>query len=292
MKSKIGSIVLVSLGILLAGCGKKGTEEISGEAVTTVEESVAANLTENNTENPAESQTVEVSEAVPVIIDIENPSWDYYIEDEAVSVASPLKLVQLTEAANAITDTEKWFEKNDLSLNVEGDERYGCEIYSPYDSEQCDIQVTDREKGESFTLHFGGFRYADDFAEADEPFVEQNIQYAQIEDGILYFSIGHLTYAKFSPHNAYVAAVDLAEKKLLWKSEPLVSNAYNFMIAGDVLLCGYGFTEEPDYLYQLDLASGKVIGETPLKTRADYLILKDNILYVRTYNTDYTFQVE
>ncbi len=291
MKSKIGSVVLISLGILLAGCGKE-TEETGEEVVTTVEESVAANLAEDDTEDLAESQETEEPETVSTIIEIENPSWDYYIEGEAVSVASPLNIVQLTEEANEIIDTEKWFARNDLSLADEGDERYFCEIYSPYDSEERSIQVTDRESGESFTVDLEGFRYADDFAEDDESFVEQIIRYAKAEDGVLYFSIGHLTYADFSPHNAYVAAVDLAEKKLLWKSEPLVSNANNFVIAGDVLLCGYGFTSEPDYLYQLDLTSGKVIDEIPLKSMADYLILKDNVLYVRTYNTDYTFQVE
>lgn len=291
MKSKIGSVVLISLGILLAGCGKE-TEEIGEETVTTVEESVAANLTEDDTEDLAESQEAEELETVSTIIEIENPSWDYYIEGEEVSVTSPLKLVQLTEEANEITDTEKWFAENDLSLTEMGDERYFCEINSPYDSEERSIQVTDRESGESFTVDLEGFRYADDFSEADESFVEQIIRYAKAENGVLYFSIGHLTYAGFSPHNAYVAAVDLTEKKLLWKSEPLVSNANNFVISGDVLLCGYGFTSEPDYLYQLDLTSGKVIEEIPLKSMADYLILKDNILYVRTYNTDYTFQVE
>lgn len=291
MKSKIGSVVLISLGILLAGCGKE-TEGTGEEVVTTVEESVAANLAEDDTEDLAESQETEEPETVSTIIEIENPSWDYYIEGEAVSVASPLNIVQLTEEANEIIDTEKWFARNDLSLADEGDERYFCEIYSPYDSEERSIQVTDRESGESFTVALEGFRYADDFAEDNESFVEQIIRYAKAEDGVLYFSIGYLTYADFSPHNAYVAAVDLAEKKLLWKSEPLVSNANNFVIAGDVLLCGYGFTSEPDYLYQLDLTSGKVIDEIPLKSMADYLILKDNVLYVRTYNTDYTFQVE
>ena len=152
--------------------------------------------------------------------------------------------------------------------------------------------MVDGEKGEVFELDFSDFEYAGDFKQSEKEFVRQQIRYAQVKDHILYLSIGHLTYAASSPHNAYVAAVDLAEKKLLWKSQPLVSNAANFVIKGDVLLCGYGFTAEPDYIYQLDLGSGKVIDKTAVKSKADYLILKDNILYVRTYNTDYTFRIE
>ena len=87
-------------------------------------------------------------------------------------------------------------------------------------------------------------------------------------------------------------AVDLSSQKVLWKSRPLVCNADNFVILGDVLLCGYGFTAEPDYLYQLDLATGQVLAQLPIKSKADYLILKDQVLYVRTYNTDYTFQIQ
>ena len=52
------------------------------------------------------------------------------------------------------------------------------------------------------------------FKQSEKEFVRQQIRYAQIKDHILYLSIGHLTYAESSPHNAYVAAVDLAEKKI------------------------------------------------------------------------------
>ena len=225
-------------------------------------------------------------------IHMENPSWEYYCATEPASLAAPLKLTKLTQEANQITDTDDWFEKNNLSLNVEDSGKYGLGIPSDENGGKCRIQVVDGEKGEVFELDFSDFEYAGDFKQSEKEFVRQQIRYAQVKDHILYLSIGHLTYAESSPHNAYVAAVDLAEKKMLWKSQPLVSNAANFVIKGDVLLCGYGFTAEPDYIYQLDLGSGKVIDKTAVKSKADYLILKDNILYVRTYNTDYTFRIE
>lgn len=281
MKRNAGCAVMIILGMLLAGCGNH----------------TAAESTEMP-EPDISSQEKNISMAAPADlgairqIHMENPSWEYYCAMEPASLAAPLKLTKLTQEANQITDTDDWFEKNNLSLNVEDSGKYGLGIPSDENGGKCRIQVVDGEKGEVFELDFSDFEYAGDFKQSEKEFVRQQIRYAQVKDHILYLSIGHLTYAESSPHNAYVAAVDLAEKKLLWKSQPLVSNAANFVIKGDVLLCGYGFTAEPDYIYQLDLGSGKVIDKTAVKSKADYLILKDNILYVRTYNTDYTFRIE
>lgn len=281
MKRNAGCAVMIILGMLLAGCGNHTAAESTGMP-----------------EPDISSQEKNISMAAPADlgairqIHMENPSWEYYCATEPASLAAPLKLTKLTQEANQITDTDDWFEKNNLSLNVEDSGKYGLGIPSDENGGKCRIQVVDGEKGEVFELDFSDFEYAGDFKQSEKEFVRQQIRYAQIKDHILYLSIGHLTYAESSPHNAYVAAVDLAEKKMLWKSQPLVSNAANFVIKGDVLLCGYGFTAEPDYIYQLDLGSGKVIDKTAVKSKADYLILKDNILYVRTYNTDYTFRIE
>lgn len=281
MKRNAGCAVMIILGMLLAGCGNHTAAESTGMP-----------------EPDISSQEKNISMAAPADlgairqIHMENPSWEYYCAMEPASLAAPLKLTKLTQEANQITDTDDWFEKNNLSLNVEDSGKYGLGIPSDENGGKCRIQVVDGEKGEVFELDFSDFEYAGDFKQSEKEFVRQQIRYAQVKDHILYLSIGHLTYAESSPHNAYVAAVDLAEKKLLWKSQPLVSNAANFVIKGDVLLCGYGFTAEPDYIYQLDLGSGKVIDKTAVKSKADYLILKDNILYVRTYNTDYTFRIE
>ena len=281
MKRNAGCAVMIILGMLLAGCGNHTAAESTGMP-----------------EPDISSQEKNISMAAPADlgairqIHMENPSWEYYCATEPASLAAPLKLTKLTQEANQITDTDDWFEKNNLSLNVEDSGKYGLGIPSDENGGKCRIQVVDGEKGEVFELDFSDFEDAGDFKQSEKEFVRQQIRYAQVKDHILYLSIGHLTYAESSPHNAYVAAVDLAEKKMLWKSQPLVSNAANFVIKGDVLLCGYGFTAEPDYIYQLDLGSGKVIDKTAVKSKADYLILKDNILYVRTYNTDYTFRIE
>ena len=281
MKRNAGCAVMIILGMLLAGCGN----HTAAESTEMPEPDISSQEKNILMAAPADLGAIRQ-------IHMENPSWEYYCAMEPASLAAPLKLTKLTQEANQITDTDDWFEKNNLSLNVEDSGKYGLGIPSDENGGKCRIQVVDGEKGEVFELDFSDFEYAGDFKQSEKEFVRQQIRYAQVTDHILYLSIGHLTYAESSPHNAYVAAVDLAEKKLLWKSQPLVSNAANFVIKGDVLLCGYGFTAEPDYIYQLDLGSGKVIDKTAVKSKADYLILKDNILYVRTYNTDYTFRIE
>lgn len=281
MKRNAGCAVMIILGMLLAGCGN----HTAAESTEMPEPDISSQEKNILMAAPADLGAIRQ-------IHMENPSWEYYCATEPASLAAPLKLTKLTQEANQITDTDDWFEKNNLSLNVEDSGKYGLGIPSDENGGKCRIQVVDGEKGEVFELDFNDFEYAGDFKQSEKEFVRQQIRYAQVKDHILYLSIGHLTYAESSPHNAYVAAVDLAEKKLLWKSQPLVSNAANFVIKGDVLLCGYGFTAEPDYIYQLDLGSGKVIDKTAVKSKADYLILKDNILYVRTYNTDYTFRIE
>ena len=281
MKRNAGCAVMIILGMLLAGCGN----HTAAESTEMPEPDISSQEKNILMAAPADLGAIRQ-------IHMEIPSWEYYCAMEPASLAAPLKLTKLTQEANQITDTDDWFEKNNLSLNVEDSGKYGLGIPSDENGGKCRIQVVDGEKGEVFELDFSDFEYAGDFKQSEKEFVRQQIRYAQIKDHILYLSIGHLTYAESSPHNAYVAAVDLAEKKLLWKSQPLVSNAANFVIKGDVLLCGYGFTAEPDYIYELDLGSGKVIDKTAVKSKADYLILKDNILYVRTYNTDYTFRIE
>ena len=90
-------------------------------------------------------------------------------------------------------------------------------------------------------------------SQSEKEFVRQQIRYAQVKDHILYLSIGHLTYAESLTPQCLCGGGGFGGEKLLWKSQPLVSNAANFVIKGDVLLCGYGFTAEPDYIYQLDL---------------------------------------
>ncbi|MCU0755231.1 MAG: serine/threonine protein kinase [Xanthomonadales bacterium] len=142
-----------------------------------------------------------------------------------------------------------------------------------------------------YALNFAAWVQAPQRIDADRDFVNQQIVWAQQLDGVLYVSHGHNTYARSSyGHNAYVSALDIhAGFSVHWHSPAQVSNAGNFLILGDHLISGYGFTAEPDFLYVLDRQTGTVLQRTPLKSGPDYILANDRALHVRTYDTDYEF---
>lgn len=255
----------------------------------------------------------------PVSIVVENPGRGYYFGGEAAgNEAQAVKLEQILQKPNAIVDTEEWFAENDLEkpyydvpglwqdvsgnlpeeipLEEEGgltvigadfDDDWVYVVYGNGYWEGYVLKIFDRESllpvGK---VDFTAYRYVDDTS-----YFEQRLWWARIQDGVLYASFGHGTYASGAPFHAYVTAVELDSGRVLWKSEPLVSNAYNFEIIGDILITGYGFTQEDDYLYQLDIGTGKIVEQIPVKSKPDYIIRKGDILYVRTYDTNYKFQI-
>lgn len=170
--------------------------------------------------------------------------------------------------------------------NISNEEEYGC--YIDYD----DLIVCITKGGEVITeLEFTEYMYAPDMVEADRDYVDERVRDAKIRNGILYVTISHLTYAESAPSNAYIMAISLEDYSVIWKSEPLVCNSYNFEIVDDIIFTGYGFTAEPDYLFQIDRLTGCVLEQYKINSRADYIIYKEDKLYVRTYNTDYVFEI-
>ncbi len=139
---------------------------------------------------------------------------------------------------------------------------------------------------------FSAWTRAPEVLPGDEAFVEQWPTWAAIQDGVLFVSTAHRTYAKSSGGiNAQIAAIDLASHTLLWRSQPLVANAANFVPVGEHLISGYGFTAEPDYLYILEQATGRVVSRTKVKSGPEWLLTDGETLEVRCYNTDYTFAI-
>lgn len=275
-------VILSNIFTPIAAVGNDGNPE--GSRHTDKENNADKNGNTDNNDNAEDNVTL-----------LENPSWEYYCSSKSSTApVEPLNLKKLTEEKNEIIDTEEWLSENGFSvpkiteIGSDADNDYIYELsgddYAPYM-----LTVYSQTSNDVFSIDFSNYIYADEYIEADADFIRQGIRYVLQNEGILYVSIGHTTYAESAPHNAYVVAIDLATKKVLWKSQPLVSNCGNFVLIGDVIVCGYGFTAEPDYLYQLDCHTGKVIQETPLKSGPDYIFVEDQTLYVRTYNRNYTF---
>ena len=91
--------------------------------------------------------------------------------------------------------------------------------------------------------------------------------------------------------NVMIEETEYLNEKLLWRSADQTYNSMNFLVKGDVIFCGYGFTAEDDYLYQLDKNTGEVIDRLPLKKMPDLMAEKDDKLYVHTYSYDYVIGV-
>ncbi len=144
------------------------------------------------------------------------------------------------------------------------------------------------------TLHLGDFLYTDGYepaADAEYDFIRQTVFWAQSEGDTLYLAIGHNTYAEDCPHTGYLLAIDLQNGEVLWESRQQVANANNFVLLEDVIVTGYGFTDEDDYLHVIDKGTGIDQKCVELKSAPDFLVEKDGNLYVHTYNTDYIFRI-
>lgn len=255
---------------------------------------------------------------------MDTPPFKYYIADGIEDkLTHPLKLTELDSKKNQITDESEWIAENNLIINsfkiTDFYQSSNASLPSNIDATWNDFIITsafyddayiyctygaDYSEGrvlkiyeansqkEVYCLDFSKYSYSPEYKESDYDYIQQKINGAAIKDNILYISHSHNTYAISSNGmNAYITAIDLSDMKVLWRSEALVSNAYNILIVDDVIISGYGFTDEADYLYQLDRTTGKVLDKTLLATAASYIILKEEKLYVRTYNRDYVFEI-
>lgn len=218
-------------------------------------------------------------------------------------------LKQRSASPNQVTDTDAWFANNGLVLPLVAEPPPWVPATA---GDLPRLQVIDQ--GSTIIATFGAgydasvvlvfgpngvVRGAFDFAawltpvsavagEAD--FVHGGVRWASVVEEVLYVATSHRTYAASSKgKNAFLSAIDLGSGRLRWQSDPLVCNAQSFVVIADSLVCGYGFTAEPDALYVLDRATGAVQTKVKLKTGPDYFLVKGEELFVRTYDMDYVF---
>jgi outer membrane protein assembly factor BamB len=113
----------------------------------------------------------------------------------------------------------------------------------------------------------------------------EDVTFAREAGGVVYVSNAHLTYATATNgRNAYITAIDPERKKTLWRSRALVANARTFVVTGDLIVAGYGFTAEDDFLYLLDRRSGRVLDRLAVPSAPEVIKLRGNRLEVRTYD--------
>jgi outer membrane protein assembly factor BamB len=111
------------------------------------------------------------------------------------------------------------------------------------------------------------------------------LRWAREVGGVLFVANAHRTYASTTGRrNGYLTALDPATGRVLWQSRSLVANADSFAVMGDVIVTGYGFTSEPDYLYALDRRTGRALARLPLPTGPELIASAGDTLTVRTYD--------
>lgn len=226
-----------------------------------------------------------------------NPSEEYYINDYDFNTINrepkPVSLKLRSYTENEITDEDVWFASVGMNWNQDeySDENYtyrigGDEKYY----RKTIVYLYDKKSNKLLgTYDFHDYIWAEGYESND--FVDRSISYAIVKDDVLYVNMYHNTYAESCPSNAYVVAIDMSTGSVIWKTSPLVSNSYNFLILGDNIITGYGFSAEDHYLTIINRYTGEVMDTVNILKSPEYLYYKDNVLYVRTYSYDYEFDV-
>ena len=270
------------MAILLTGCGRETVSLESESEISDVNETVDA-VTEVSDESEnmeiAEVEEAEVAETVePKYITIDfNGVTETHAEGDSVI---PLKWNILSEEDNGIDFADEWYASENLSLPMIGTDwnSFSDENYE-YLWEGEDLYIYENGTGNClYVLHYP----------TDKWYVNGNNAY--LKDGIFYGASVANGYAQ--PNTCFMFAYDLENEKLLWRSADQSYNSMNFVVEGDVLICGYGFTAEPDYLYQINRNTGEIIDRLLLKKMPDLIVEQDGKLYVHTYSYNYVIEIE
>lgn len=277
MKKLLTFMIVWTCLLTLAGCGKKDmdytmqNESSVAESVReTGEESV---LIQNEDAGEGENAAPETKY---ITIDLSGVG-EIHPKGDAVS---PLTLKIVSEEENGIDFANEWYESKQLSLPM-----VGKEWNNFYDDEYQYIW-----SGDALYIYeniSGNCLYVLEYP-TDKWYINGN-NVCLLDD--IFYGIS-VTNGYAQPDSCFMFAYDLKNNKLLWRSGDQTCNTMNFIVKKDVIICGYGFTSEKDYLYQLNLHTGEVIASLELKKQPDLLVPQDNMLYVHTYSYNYTIEMQ
>ena len=278
---KVKCLPFIILCMLLSGCGAEkntiSTEAPTETAIQTSEielktetEDSSKNATETTAESSSESETKYIT------IDLSTVKETHPTSD----AAAPFDLKIVSEEENGIDFANEWYDSKGLSLPMTG-----TDWNSFYDDNYQ--YLWSGEDLYIFENGTGNCLYVLTYP-TDKWYINGNN--ACLRDGIFYGASVTNGYAQ--PDTCFMFAYDLEDNKLLWRSADQTYNSMNFILKDNVILCGYGFTSEDDYLYQLDLHTGEILSRLKLKKQPDLLVYQDHMLYVHTYSYNYTIEIE
>ena len=278
---KVKCMPFIILCMLLSGCGAEkntiSTETPTETAIQTSEielKTETKDSSKNATETTAESSSE--SETKYITIDLSTVKETHPTSD----AATPFDLKIVSEEENGIDFANEWYDSKGLSLPM-----IGTDWNNFYDDNYQ--YLWSGEELYIFENGTGNCLYVLTYP-TDKWYINGNN--ACLRDGIFYGASVTNGYAQ--PDTCFMFAYDLEDNKLLWRSADQTYNSMNFIVKDNVILCGYGFTSEDDYLYQLDLHTGEILSRLKLKKQPDLLVYQDHMLYVHTYSYNYTIEIE
>lgn len=258
----------------------------------------AQNLEEMVKEVDGEVQEIEpkVEEPTPDSVRIENPTWKRYLADGVTAGTNHISLTQTKEDKTDWLDTSVWAEKHGFEVEYlsHEDDNYYYTGSDPYEYEYMyqHLQVYDKDMQKMYyDFDLLNLCNGPDLAEGRLSNAAQFVKYATLIDNILYVELGHSGYASEESWSSYIVAIDVNTNEVIFRSEPLVANGDNFCIVDDTIICGYGFTAEPDYIYLLDRFTGEKYDTIPVNSAAYQFKVVGDTLYVATYNTAYEYTI-
>jgi hypothetical protein len=247
---------------------------------------------------------------------VKRPPFPYVAKGlkDATAVGISLKLSEETE--NQITDEDYWFKKNVLPRppeRIEEDFRYVpaetrwgelaffkksnrgdyVGIYAVTRTLDKPVDgVYDTARTYTAVKFDGGFTPTRLFVLEEIHTGILEVSSLAVVDDVLYFDCNYNGYASIlGRETGYLLALDMETGKFLWTSAALTASYRGFVVFKDVIFAGYGFTDEPDFLFVLNRHTGKVLQKIKLRSAHSYFIPKDDVLHVRTYDTDYKFRI-
>ena len=279
-------MLLSVAALLLIGCSNADTEPTAEAENPVIEENTSSESEQETTkvdeavdEETNEAEEAELTETVePKYITIDfTDVTETHAEGDAVT---PLKWEILSEKDNGIDFADEWYASENLSLPMIGTD-WNCFADENYEYlwDGDDLYIYENGTGDCL--------YALNYP-TDKWYVNGNNAY--LKDGIFYGASVANGYAQ--PNTCFMFAYDLENEKLLWRSADQSYNSMNFVVKGDVLICGYGFTAETDYLYQINRNTGEIIDRLLLKKMPDLIVEQDGKLYVHTYSYNYVISIE
>ena len=110
------------------------------------------------------------------------------------------------------------------------------------------------------------------------------VQDVRVVDGVIYFNEACQSYAREAGGRcSALVALDVATKKVLWRTAPLVSNN-EFRVVGAYIVTAYGFTGEPASVRIVRRKDGALVGRQPLPGTNFEMTRKGDTLSIEIYH--------